>query len=59
MDSQFPYFVKVYYGEKAKPPKVPGELAIETKHATEASRDFEIEAAHSREDVGEVIWGMR
>ncbi len=59
MDREFPYFVKIYYGEKAKPPKVPGTLALETKHASEVSRDFEIQAAHSNEEIGEVIWGLR
>lgn len=59
MDSEFPYYVKSYYTEDVKPPKVPGELAIETKHKTEASRDLEIAGSESREDIGIVIWGWR
>jgi len=59
VDREFPYWVRAYYGSEAKYPKVPGELAIETKHASESSRDATIEAANSRDDIGEVIWGIR
>lgn len=36
--------VRFYFGANAKPPQVPGELAIETIHTTDVSRDIEIEA---------------
>lgn len=56
MVSNWKYVVREYYADDVKPPKQPGELAIETVHTTESSRDMEIEAARSRPDIGEVDW---
>jgi hypothetical protein len=46
--------VTCYYGSDAKAPKVPGEMAIQTVHADDASRDVEVAAAKSRADTGRV-----
>jgi hypothetical protein len=56
---EFPYFVRGFYAENVAPPKIPGALAFETKHRTEGSRDIEITAAESRDDIGEIYWGHR
>lgn len=39
------------YNDTVKPPKRPGDLAIETVHADDASKDVEVAAAKSRGDV--------
>lgn len=57
--NEYPWYVKCHYAEHVGWPKVPGALAIETKHATEHSRDLEIRAADFNDDIGEVIWGRR
>ena len=57
VDPQYPWWVRVYYADDVEPPKIPGKLAIETRHADEASRDIEIQVAKSRKDVGHVEWG--
>ena len=54
MDSKWQWKVSTYYGPKAKPPRVPGTLAIETVHTDEASRDVEILAGRNREDIGDI-----
>lgn len=56
---EYPYFVEIYYAEDHPNPKKRGMLNIKTKHKSEASRDMEIDAANSREDIGKVIWGYR
>lgn len=56
---EFPWYVKCYYADHVEHPKVPGALAIETKHGSESSRDMEIKAAESRDDIGVVAWGCR
>jgi hypothetical protein len=47
--------VSCYYADTVKWPKRPGELAIQTVHASDVSKDVEVAAAESREDIGEVI----
>lgn len=56
---EYPWYVRCYFANNVKHPKTPGALAIETKHKTEASRDMEIRAAESRDDIGDVVWGRR
>lgn len=46
--------VRFYYGAGVKPPKVPGELAIETIHMGTSSRDLEISVGKGREDIGRI-----
>lgn len=52
LSSKWDWQVTCYYGEKAKPPQVPGELAIQTVHVGESSRDMEVAAARSRPEIG-------
>jgi hypothetical protein len=49
---------RFYYNDTVKPPKVPGELAVETVHANDSSKDIEVRAGESRKDIGtiDVIW---
>lgn len=53
-DGLFPYRMRAYYADDVKPPKVPGALAIETQHKTEASLNIEVAAARSRSDIGRI-----
>ena len=46
--------VRLYYNDSAKKPKVPGALAIETVHKSDASKDAELDAARMRNDIGRV-----
>ncbi len=43
--------VRCIYNNTAQWPKVPGELAIETVHASDASKDLEVEVSEARGDV--------
>lgn len=52
--SKWDWQVTCYYSDKAQPPRVPGELAIQTVHVGEASRDVEIAAARSRPEIGTI-----
>lgn len=53
------WVVRAYYNKDVLPPKYGGQLAFETTHATEHSRDMEIEAAQSRADIGDVHWDVK
>jgi hypothetical protein len=49
-----------HYGPDVRWPKRPGDIAIQTVHATESSRDIEIEAGRQRADIAEIVveqWG--
>lgn len=52
-DQSHPFWVQGYY----VPEKHNGELATETRHASESSRDFELNALKSRDDIGKVFYG--
>ena len=52
MTSRWSWQVTCYYNDTVKPPRTPGDLAIQTVHADEASRDMEVEAVRSRPDIG-------
>jgi hypothetical protein len=47
--------VSCYYNDSVRSPKQPGALAISTRHKTDASKDIEVKAAESRDDIGAVI----
>ncbi len=47
--------VTCYYNDTVKPPKRPNELAIQTVHASDSSKDMEVEVANKREDIGSVV----
>lgn len=53
-ESKFDWSVRCFYGDSAEPPKVSGELAIQTVHLGQTSKDTEIQAALSRSDIGRV-----
>lgn len=48
--------VRMFYGAAADAPKQPGDLALHTWHIGQTSRDMEIAAASSRDDIGRVEW---
>ena len=52
--SEWKWTVRCYYANDVKPPKVPGDLAIETRHKTDASKEMEVRAGESRSDIGRV-----
>jgi hypothetical protein len=56
---KWPYYMRAYYAEHVPSPRVPGSLAIETVHQSEASMKIEVDAANSRDDIGEVMFGRR
>jgi hypothetical protein len=43
--------VRCTYNDTVQWPKVPGELAIETVHASDSSKDMEVAVAEARGDV--------
>jgi hypothetical protein len=45
------WIVRLFYNDEAKPPRRPGELAIETTHTTVSSMQMELTAAERRDDV--------
>lgn len=57
--NRWPWYVRAYYSENVHHPLVPGEMAFETPHMSEASRDIEVARAEARDDIGEVVWGRR
>lgn len=54
MTGRWRWRVRGYYGPAAAPPKVVGELALETIHADERSRDLEVSIFEEREDIGRI-----
>lgn len=46
--------VTAYYSDKVEPPKMAGDLAIETVHASMDSKDLEVEILWQREDIGRI-----
>lgn len=48
------WVVRCYYADDVDPPKVPGELAIETVHKGDSSKDMEVLVASRRGDIGRV-----
>lgn len=51
--------VTLRYNETVKPPRRPGEIAIQTVHGTDASKDMEVRAAEHRTDVDIEVWKLR
>lgn len=48
------WVVRCFYGPNANYPRVEGELAIETVHKNDSSKDLEVLAAEGRPDIGRV-----
>lgn len=59
VDDEWPWYVRCYYADNVEPPKIPGKLAIETKHKTEDSMRMEIQSAHYDDDIDVVEYGTR
>lgn len=53
-----PWFVRGYYSNEVKRPRVPGALAYESIHKTRASRDFDIAMSEKRSDIGRTETGQ-
>lgn len=54
LDRRWDWLVTNVYGPAAKPPKVAGELAIETCHQGSSSAAIEVSASRSRADIGRI-----
>jgi len=54
MNHKWEWSVRCWYGSGVKRPKTPFGLAIETVHVGTLSRDMEIAAGKSREDIGQI-----
>lgn len=52
--SNWKWRVTCYYGSGAEPPRTPGQIAIQTVHADDVSRDMEVAAAKGRNDIGRI-----
>jgi hypothetical protein len=48
----YPFGLRILWGIAAKYPRRPGELAVQTKHATEQARQTEIDRASRSAGVG-------
>ena len=46
------WVVGCFYSDDVLPPKQPRSLAIETRHKTDSSKDMEVSAGESRDDIG-------
>ncbi len=53
-DPKWKWMVTCYYNDTVKPPKTPGFLAIQTVHATDSSKDMEVQVSEGRVDIGAV-----
>lgn len=52
--AQWKWQVTCYYASDVQPPKQPGELAIQTVHKDDVSKDMEVRAARDRADIGHI-----
>jgi hypothetical protein len=58
-DEVWPFYVRMYVADDVEPPKVPGRLALETKHKTEDSMRMEIQTATDNPEIDVVEYGNR
>lgn len=49
------WFVRGYYADDVKPPKKPGDLAIEIGGMGHAALAVDVAALEKREDIGEIV----
>jgi hypothetical protein len=54
-DRRWRYRITFTYSDDVIPPRVPGEVAIQTVHADRQGADMEIEAAVGRTDLGRIL----
>lgn len=52
--AKFEWFLREYYNNTVKPPKIPGTLAVEVGGITRNALSADIEAAKSRKDIGTI-----
>jgi len=53
-DTRWKWRCRFYYNDMVEFPRVPGELAIETVHTDDFSKDIEVDAGRSRSDIGRI-----
>lgn len=53
-DPKWIWMCRFYYNDTVKPPKRPGDLAIETVHASDSSKDIEVTVGERRRDIGKI-----
>jgi hypothetical protein len=51
--------VRGYYADTVKPPKVPGELAIEIGGLSREALAMDVAVLEQREDIGEIVGPFR
>lgn len=49
------WHVRGFYGDNVKPPKYPGDLAIEVGGVCKEALSMDIEVLKNREDIGSII----
>lgn len=54
-DPKWQWEVTCYYNDTVAFPKVPGDIAIQTVHSNETSKDLEVSVSESRTDVNIVV----
>lgn len=59
LGTQWKWKVRCTYNNTVTYPKVPGELAIETVHKDDVSKDLEVEVAEARGDVDVEVTRLR
>ena len=53
--SSWKWFVRGYYADDVKPPKKPGDLAIEIGGMSREALSMDVAALERREDIGEIV----
>jgi hypothetical protein len=51
----YKWMVRCYYTDKVKSPKIPGDLAIETVHTDDFSKDLEVRVSEKNEEYKVVV----
>lgn len=51
IDPKWKWKVRLTYNDTVKPPKIPGELAIEVLLADDVAKDIEVAASKNRTDI--------
>jgi hypothetical protein len=55
MTRTWPWLVRGYYADNVKPPKRPGDLAIEIGGLTRQALDMDLAVLRRRPDIGEIV----
>lgn len=54
LDKKWKWLVTAYYNDTVKPPKYPGELAIQVGCADDTGKDLELRILEKRKDIGKI-----